>query len=118
MRRTSLSIRAMILASLAVGIAPAASAASFPTVVRAVLNASTDGRLAKMGSDQRARMTDCVVSTLAGLPGGRKRYITEGASLDEQTDRFGEVVQEDRAKWKQHIARSCSKIAIESDNKD
>ena len=95
-----------------------AAAASFPAVVRAILDAQTDGRLAKMGGDRRARMTDCVIASLAGLPGGKKRFIVEGASLDEQEDRFGQVVQEDRAKWKQHIARSCSRIAIESDNKD
>ena len=92
--------------------------ASFPQVVRAVLDAQTDGRLAKMGRDQRARMTDCVIATLAGLPGGKKRYIVEGASLDEQQDRFGEVVQEDRAKWKQKIATACSKIAVELTSND
>ena len=100
-------------ASLAVGAAPDALAASFPAVVRAVLDSQTDGRLAKMGPEQRGRMTDCVIATLAGLPSGKKRYIVEGASLDEQQDRFGEVVQEDRAKWKQKIAHACSKIALE-----
>ena len=104
--------------AIALGAAPEASAASFPQVVRAVLDAQTDGRLAKMGRDQRSRMTDCVIATLAGLPGGKKRYITEGASLDEQQDRFGEVVQEDRAKWKQKIATASSKIAIESSSND
>jgi len=108
----------VVTAALAIGAAPGASAASFPTVVRAVLDAQTDGRLAKMGRDQRARMTDCVIATLAGLPGGKKRYIVEGASLDEQQDRFGEVVQEDRAKWKQKIATACSKIAVESTSND
>jgi hypothetical protein len=108
----------MVTASLAIGAAPGALAASFPTVVRAVLDAQTDGRLAKMGRDQRARMTDCVIATLAGLPGGKKRYIVEGTSLDEQQDRFGEVVQEDRAKWKQKIAAACSKIAVESSSND
>jgi hypothetical protein len=92
--------------------------ASFPQVVRAVLDSQTDGRLASMRPDQRARMTDCVIATLAGLPGGKKRYIVEGASLDEQQDRFGEVVQEERAKWKQKIATACSKIALESSSND
>jgi hypothetical protein len=110
--RLSISIVMMAL------IAPPAAAASFPAVVRAILDAQTDGRLAKMGGDRRARMTDCVIASLAGLPGGKKRFIVEGVSLDEQGDRFGEVVQEDRAKWKQHIAQSCSRIALESDNSD
>jgi hypothetical protein len=108
----------MVSASLLIGTTPGAQGASFPQVVRAVLDAQTDGRLAKMGRDQRSRMTDCVIATLAGLPGGKKRYITEGASLDEQQDRFGEVVQEDRAKWKQKIATACSKIAVESSSND
>ena len=107
------STKAVVLASLAIGAASAASAASFPAVVRAVLDAQTDGRLAGMPAGQRAEMTDCVIATLAGLPGGKKRYVAEGASLDEQTDRFGEVVQEDRAKWKQKIAAVCGKIAMQ-----
>jgi hypothetical protein len=106
-----------VVAVLLLSATPAV-AASFPSVVRAVLDAQTDGRLAKMGRDQRSRMSDCVIATLSGLPGGKKRYIVEGASLDQQQDRFGEVVQEDRAKWKQKIATACSKIAVESSSND
>jgi hypothetical protein len=107
-----LLIRAVVLGSLAIGVAPPALAAGFPTVVRAVLDGQTTGRLAQMDSDQRAQMSDCVIATLAGLPAGKKRYIVEGASFDEQEHRFGEVVQEDRAKWKQKIASACGKIAL------
>jgi hypothetical protein len=114
--RVRFLIGTVVLAALLLP-APAA-AASFPAVVRAVLDAQTDGRLASMGPDQRARMTDCVIAALAGLPGGKKRYIAEAASLDEQTDRFGEVVQEDRAKWKQKIAAACSEIALEKRHND
>lgn len=99
-------------------LATPADAASFPSVVRTILDSQTEGRIAQMGRDQRARMTDCVISTLSGLPNGKKRYIVEGASLDEQEDRFGEVVQEDRAKWKQKIATACSKIAVEQSSND
>jgi len=98
--------------------APAAEAASFPSVVRAVLDSQTEGRIAQMGRDQRARMTDCVIGALSGLPNGKKRYIVEGATLDEQQDRFGEVVQEDRAKWKQAIAKACSSIAMGGSSED
>ena len=112
MFRINLSASAVILAALAIGAPPAASAASFPAAVRAVLDGQSDGRLASMDAGQRAEMTNCVISTLAGLPGGKKKYIAEGGSLDEQTDRFGEVVQEDRAKWKQKIASVCGKIAM------
>jgi hypothetical protein len=106
------SIRLIALAAVAAGLATPASATSFPSVVRAVLDSQTDGRLASMDVAQRAEMTDCVIATLAGLPGGKKRYIVEGASLEEQEDRFGEVVQEDRAKWKQKISSACASIAL------
>ncbi len=112
MPRTRLSIRAAVLASLAIGAAPVAFAASFPTVVRAVLNAQTTGRLAQMDPDQRAQMTDCVIGALAGMPNGRKQYVTGGAGIAEQQHRFGEVVLEDRAKWKQKIASVCASIAL------
>src|SRR5882724_483624 len=104
MPRIRLSTRTVVLALLAVGAAPAAWADSFPTVVRAVLDGQTSGRLAEMDSGQRAEMTDCVIATLAGLPAGRKRYVTEGAGFADQQHRFGEVVQENRAQWKQKIA--------------
>ena len=107
-----LSTRAALLASIAISVPSAALAASFPSVVRAVLDSQSDGRLASMDGGQRSEMTDCVIATLAGLPGGKKRYITEGATLDQQQDRFGEVVMEDRAKWKQKIASACGKIAM------
>lgn len=113
-----LSTGAVMLAALAAGIPPAARAASFPTVVRAVLDGQKDGRLASMDSSQRAEMTNCVIATLAGLPAGKKRYISEGANFDEQEHRFGEVVQEDRAKWKQKIASACGSIALKKTTGD
>jgi hypothetical protein len=95
-----------------------AEAATFPGVVRQILDSQTDGRLARMGPNQRARMTDCVISALSGLPNGQKRYIVDGSTLDEQQDRFGEVVEADRAKWKQAIARACSSIAMGGSSND
>jgi hypothetical protein len=95
--------------------ATAANAAEFPTVVRAILDSQTTGRLAAMSPDKRVRMTDCVIATLNGLPSGKKRYIVEGKNLDEQEDRFGQVVDEDNAKWRQNIARACASIAMGQD---
>jgi len=34
----------------------------------------------------------------------------EGGTLDAQQDRFGEVVLENRAEWKQQISKRCAKI--------
>ena len=112
MLHARLSTTTVVLALLAIGVPPAALADSFPTVVRAVLDGQTTGRLAQMDRDQRGQMTDCVIATLAGLPAGKKRYISEGANFAEQQHRFGEVVQENRAQWKQKIASACGKIAL------
>src|SRR5882757_310270 len=110
MPRSSLSTRTVVLALLAIGASPAAWAAGFPAVVRAVLDGQTTGRLASMDRDQRAAMTDCVIATLAGLPNGRKQYVVQAANFAEQQHRFGEVVQENRAQWKQKIASACGSI--------
>jgi len=92
----------------------AAAAADFPTVVTNILNAQSDGALAKMGAAQKGRMIACVNRVLEALPGGKKRFVVEGASLDDQEHRFGQVVMENRAEWKQTIAKGCSRIALQS----
>jgi hypothetical protein len=91
-----------------------AVAADFSTVVRAILDHQTDGPLAEMGADKRAKMTDCVIETLAALPSGLKKKIVEGKDLEEQEHRFGQVVDENHAKWRQTIAQKCGHIATES----
>jgi hypothetical protein len=53
-----------------------------------------------------------VNTVLAKLPAGKKRYVADAASFDEMQDRFGEVVMENRAEWKQKIASKCAKIAL------
>ena len=49
---------------------------------------------------------------LAGLPNGKKRFVIEAASYDEMEDRFGKVVMENRAEWKQRIAQGCAHIVV------
>lgn len=108
-----LSTRGVVLASLL--FAGPAFAADFSSVVRAILNHQTDGPLAEMDGDRRAKMTDCVVETLAALPQGLKRQILEGENIEDQEHRFGRVVDADHAKWRQTIARQCGHIAVEDD---
>ncbi len=109
----------VLLAVIAVcGGGKPAFAADFPTVVRAILNSQTEGRLAQMGTNQRTAMTNCVIATLNGLPSGKKRLIVEGANLDEQEHRFGQVVMENHAEWKQKIARACASIAMGPSSND
>jgi hypothetical protein len=90
-----------------------AAAADFPNVVRAILDRQTDGPLAKMDADRRARMTDCVIETLAALPSGLQRKIVEGKDIEEQEHLFGQVVDENHAKWRQNIAKACGQIATD-----
>lgn len=109
------SASALIL-SLPLLAASPAMAAEFPDVVRSILGRQTDGPLAEMAADKRAAMTDCVVTTLDALPAGKKRFIVEGASLDEQEDRFGKTVDENRAEWRKKIAGACAEIAMDDAN--
>ena len=102
----------LVFASLLVS--ASAVAADFPTVVRAILDNQTDGPLTEMDADKRARMTDCVIETLAALPSGLKDKIVEGKDLEEQEHRFGQVVDENHAKWRQTIAQKCGHIATET----
>ena len=99
--------------SLAVAATTGATAgASFQTVVAEVLMNQSDGPVARLSDDKKLELIACVNSVLAGLPNGKKRFVVEAASYDEQEDRFGDVVMENRAEWKQKIARSCARIAM------
>jgi hypothetical protein len=89
-----------------------ANAATFGAVVEKVLMSQQSGPVAKLNADRKRQLVSCVTNVLAGLPGGKKRYITEASTLDQMQDRFGEVVMENRAEWKQKIAKSCASIAM------
>lgn len=105
----SVSIAAAAL--FLVSISPA-TAADFPTVVANILNSQSDGRIAKLDPATKQEMVNCVNRVLAGLPNGKKKFVAEGASFDEQENRFGRVVKENRAEWEQKIAAGCGKIAM------
>jgi hypothetical protein len=89
-----------------------ASAQSFNAVVEQVLMAQKDGRVGKLPEARKRELVSCVSGVLAGLPSGKKRYIAEAVSFDQMQDRFGEVVMENRAEWKQKIAKKCASIAM------
>jgi hypothetical protein len=65
-----------------------------------------------MEEDHKAALIDCVNMVLEGLPNGKKRYVLQGETFEERERRFGEVVQENRAEWKQNIARACASVAL------
>ena len=100
----------VVLAPFAV--AAPASAGSFNAVVEKVLMNQQDGPVAKLPEARKRELVSCVNGVLASLPNGKKRYIAEAASFDQMQDRFGEVVMENRAEWKQKIAKSCARIAM------
>lgn len=89
-----------------------ATAADFPSVVATILNNQSDSRLAKLDPASKQEMVNCVNRVLAGLPNGKKRFVVEGASYDEQESRFGKVVKENRAEWEQKIAKGCGQIVM------
>ena len=90
-----------------------AAAADFPGVVTQILRSQATGAMSRMSETKKRLMIACVIKSLQGVPNPKKRYVTEGANLDEQEHRFGEVVMADRAKWKQQIAHDCSSIAVQ-----
>jgi hypothetical protein len=90
----------------------AVAGGDFSSIVTQVLLNQRDGPVAQLSDDRKLELIACVNNVLADLPNGKKRFIIEAASYDEQEDRFGEVVMENRAEWKQRIARSCAHIAV------
>lgn len=100
----------VILGSALAGSAYAGS--SFPSVVEKVLMSQRSGPVAKLPDARKRQLVSCVNNVLAELPAGRKRFVTEAASFDEMQDRFGKVVMENQAEWKQKIAQKCARIAM------
>lgn len=109
---------AFTLAALGLCQAPSASLAdtSFPEVVSEILNGQNEGRISEMGAQQKSQMIDCVNKVLDGLPAGQKRYILEGSDFEDREHRFGKIVQENHAEWKQKIASACAEIAMEEES--
>ena len=103
----------VVFGALALAVNTTAIAApDFPTAVQQVLQAQQDGPVSRLADDKKAELISCVNGVLTELPNGKKRYVVEAASFDELEDRFGKVVMENRAEWKQKIARSCAHIVV------
>lgn len=85
---------------------------SFPTAVEQILMRQDKGPVSKLPADRKRELIVCVNDVLASLPNGKKRFVTEAASYDELEDRFGKVVMENRAEWKQRIAKGCAHIVV------
>ena len=84
----------------------------FPTAVEQVLQAQQDWPVGQLNDDKKRELIACVNNVLTELPDGKKRFVVEAVSFDEMENRFGKVVMENRAEWKQRIARSCAHIVV------
>jgi hypothetical protein len=102
-----------IFATLAGGtISPATAGPTFPKAVEQVLMKQQEGPVSKLPADRKRQLITCVNQVLAELPNGKKRFVTEAVSYDEMEARFGKVVMENRAEWKQRIAKGCAHIVV------
>ena len=102
-----------VLVAIASGaFSPAVAGPSFPTAVEQILMRQDKGPVSKLPADRKRELIVCVNDVLASLPNGKKRFVTEAASYDELEDRFGKVVMENRAEWKQRIAKGCAHIVV------
>lgn len=93
-------------------LSPAEAGVSFPSAVEQILMSQEDGPVSRLSDDKKHELIGCVNNVLSALPNGKKRFVVEAASFDELEDRFGAVVMENRAEWKQRIAQSCAHIVV------
>ena len=101
------------LAILAAGaIAPAQAGGNFPAAVERILLSQTEGRVSTLSMDKKRALVACVNNVLTNMPNGMKRYVLAATDYDEMEDRFGKVVLQNRAEWKQKIARGCAHIVV------
>lgn len=102
-----------VLAAVVGGaMSPAAAGPSFPTVVEQVLMHQDEGPVSRLPADRKRELITCVNEVLSKLPNGKKRFVTEAVSYHEMENRFGKVVMENRAEWKQRIAKGCAHIVV------
>ena len=112
LRKTILGAAALTVVAASVITTPALAGASFPAVVEKVLMNQTDGPVSKLPADKKRELISCVNQVLAELPNGRKKFVIAATSYEDTEHRFGSVVMENRAEWKQRIARGCAHIVV------
>jgi len=102
----------MLAVALTGAFSPAAARITFPAAVEQILRHQTSGPVSRLPPPKKNELISCVNRVLAELPNGRKRYVIQAASFDELEFRFGKVVMENQAEWKQKIARGCAHIVV------
>jgi hypothetical protein len=102
----------MLAVAVTGAFSPAVAGITFPAAVEQILRHQTTGPVSRLPAGKKNELISCVNQVLADLPNGQKRYVVQAASLDELEDRFGRVVMENQAEWKQKIARGCAHIVV------
>lgn len=103
---------AAIAIAAAVWTAPAEAGGSFPAAVERILLNQTEGRVSTLPMPKKRALISCVNNVLTAMPNGMKRFVLAANSFDEMENRFGKVVMQNRAEWKQKIARGCAHIVV------
>ena len=102
-----------VLAAVTTGAtSPATAGVSFPAAVEKILRQQQTGLVSRLPADRKTALIVCVNRVLAGLPNGKKRYVIEATNYVDLEARFGKVVMENHAEWKQKIAQGCASIVI------
>jgi hypothetical protein len=91
---------------------PVEAGGSFPAAVERILMSQQEGRVSTLDVQKKRALVACVNDVLAAMPNGMKRFVVAAASYDEMESRFGKVVMENRAEWKQKIALGCAHIVV------
>ncbi len=105
----------LLMAASAFAAASATSARAldgFPAAVDRILSSQTDGRISTLSPERKRRLIACVNDVLTGMPNGMQRFVLAAADFKEMEHRFGKILLENRAEWKQNIARNCAQHAV------
>lgn len=86
-------------------------AADFNSVVETVL--SKQPQITDLPRDRQRAMIACVKKVLKDVPPAKQRHVARSANYSQMEDRFGELVLEDRAKFKQRITTECGGIVAQ-----
>ncbi len=101
-----------VLAIVTASTVPAQAGGSFSAAVERILMSQKEGRVSTLSTDKKRALVACVNNVLTAMPNGKKRFVLAATSFDEMESRFGKVVMENRAEWKQKIARGCAHIVV------
>ncbi len=107
----TLAALGVLVAATGIG-TPAAAGWSFSSAVETILLHQETGLVSRLSATKKHALVACVNDVLSGLPNGKKRFVIQATNYDELEHRFGQVVMENHAEWKQKIALGCADIVV------